>query len=290
MRSGYLYVLVHPSDPDLYKIGVTILDPMVRLAQHNRDLDRAAGRVVQATGQPWVLKTCLQVPDPYWAEKAFWAATTLADVPLVGGVEVQRLEWASVERGLTAVRQAGVRPHVESHEDHVYAYTEWMRRRLVGRGLTLLGVVRSKLGKADFECAAGHRWRTKPEEVAGGDGCPVCGIGKGDATLIERAAGGGVISLLIHPGHPGVVRIERTQESLRAAASSEHWGEWQLHRYRRVDDVELAESLLWVLLGRSKPTEPAPVTVSLETAEAAMRALIFELSHEIALRYKMRSH
>lgn len=24
MKSGYLYVLVHPSDPDLYKIGVTI--------------------------------------------------------------------------------------------------------------------------------------------------------------------------------------------------------------------------------------------------------------------------
>lgn len=24
-KSGYLYVLVHPSDPDLYKVGVTVL-------------------------------------------------------------------------------------------------------------------------------------------------------------------------------------------------------------------------------------------------------------------------
>ena len=39
MKSGYLYVLVHPSDPDLYKIGVTILRPEKRLAQHNSQLD-----------------------------------------------------------------------------------------------------------------------------------------------------------------------------------------------------------------------------------------------------------
>ena len=34
-RAGYLYVLAHPSDPDLYKIGVTVLRPEKRLAQHN---------------------------------------------------------------------------------------------------------------------------------------------------------------------------------------------------------------------------------------------------------------
>lgn len=31
MKSGHLYVLVHPSDPDLYKVGVTILEPEKRL-------------------------------------------------------------------------------------------------------------------------------------------------------------------------------------------------------------------------------------------------------------------
>jgi T5orf172 domain len=39
MKSGYLYVLVHPSDPDLYKIGVTILHPEKRLAQHNYNFE-----------------------------------------------------------------------------------------------------------------------------------------------------------------------------------------------------------------------------------------------------------
>jgi len=31
-RAGYLYVLVHPSDPRLSKVGVTVLDPKKRLA------------------------------------------------------------------------------------------------------------------------------------------------------------------------------------------------------------------------------------------------------------------
>jgi len=35
MNSGYLYVLVHPSDPGLYKIGVTTHHPEKRLAEHN---------------------------------------------------------------------------------------------------------------------------------------------------------------------------------------------------------------------------------------------------------------
>jgi hypothetical protein len=51
MKPGYLYVLVHPSDPDLYKIGVTILHPEERLAQHNLQYDEYAGRIVKETGQ-----------------------------------------------------------------------------------------------------------------------------------------------------------------------------------------------------------------------------------------------
>src|SRR6266446_3633015 len=63
MKSGYLYVLVHPSDPDLYKIGVTILHPEKRLAQHNRQHEEYAGQIVKVTGQKWELKTYLAVPD-----------------------------------------------------------------------------------------------------------------------------------------------------------------------------------------------------------------------------------
>jgi hypothetical protein len=81
MKSGYLYVLVHPSHPELYKIGVTVLRPEKRLAQHNSQLDKYAGQVVKETRQKWEIKTYVAVPDPYYAEKAFWAATPLSLVP-----------------------------------------------------------------------------------------------------------------------------------------------------------------------------------------------------------------
>ena len=72
MKPAHIYVLTHSSNPNLYKVGVTIRDPKVRLAQHNSDFTKAAGRVVQETGQEWVLKEFHPVDDPYWAEKAFW--------------------------------------------------------------------------------------------------------------------------------------------------------------------------------------------------------------------------
>lgn len=86
-RPGYLYVLTHPSDPNLYKIGVTVLRPEERMAQHNSQLEKAAGRMVEQAGQKWELKTFIKVPDPYWAETVFWGATGLADLP--GGITIE---------------------------------------------------------------------------------------------------------------------------------------------------------------------------------------------------------
>jgi T5orf172 domain-containing protein len=88
-KAGYLYVLVHPSDPDLYKIGVTLLRPEKRLAQHNSQLDKHAGRIVKETGQKWELKTYIAVPDQYWAERAFWGATPFPDFPFRRGEELK---------------------------------------------------------------------------------------------------------------------------------------------------------------------------------------------------------
>ena len=52
MKSGFIYVLVHPSDPDLYKIGITTRKPEQRLAQHTwgkkgnlRSFERSAVRI-----------------------------------------------------------------------------------------------------------------------------------------------------------------------------------------------------------------------------------------------------
>src|SRR5512138_2623790 len=99
-KPGYLYVLTHPSDPDLYKIGVTILHPEERLAQHNCNHQEYAGRIVKETGQKWSLKTFIPVADPYWAESALWGATSLSVMPYRGGIEVEKMEWPLVLAGL----------------------------------------------------------------------------------------------------------------------------------------------------------------------------------------------
>src|SRR5262245_55139439 len=110
MKSGYLYVLVHPSDPHLYKIGVTIKAPEQRLAEHNTVYTELTGRIAKETGQKWEIKTYIAVADPYWAEAAFWGATPLADVPFRAGIEVAKMEWEWVQAGLNAAEKAGVRP------------------------------------------------------------------------------------------------------------------------------------------------------------------------------------
>lgn len=288
MSSGYLYVLVHPSNPNLYKIGVTILAPKERLAQHNRSFEKAAGKVVKETGQNWELKTYIPVPDPYEAERVFWRATPLADIPFLGNVEVQNMEWPWVEQGLAAARKAGVRPAPERLPDWVYGYTEWMQRRLTNRGISLIGMVKSKTGKANFQCVAGHTWRTRPDFVAGGAGCPMCGIGQRDPEEIERVAGGGYLCLLVHPAKPGVIRIELTSEPNSAWTQLDGWRDWDVHRHRHVDDMELAESIIWGLLGTTRPDVPGPIAVELKVAEQAMRALVYEMSSEIALRYRAK--
>src|SRR5213083_3496942 len=109
-KAGYLYVLVHPSDPDLYKIGVTVLRPEKRLAQHNSQFDKAAGRIVKETGQKWELKTVIAVPDTYWAESAFWGETPFPLFYPYDGVEVERMDWPMVQKGLDAAAKAGIRP------------------------------------------------------------------------------------------------------------------------------------------------------------------------------------
>src|SRR5256885_16790579 len=108
-RAGYLYVLVHQSDPDLYKIGVTILHPEKRLAQHNRQDEKYAGRIVKETGQKWELKTYIAVPDPYWAERAFWGATQVSVMPFRRGIEVEKIAWKEVQAGLEGGKKTGVR-------------------------------------------------------------------------------------------------------------------------------------------------------------------------------------
>jgi hypothetical protein len=174
MTSGYLYVLVHPSDPNLYKIGVTVLRPEERLAQHNRQHEEYAGRIVKETGQEWELKTYIPVADPYWAEAAFWGATHLSVMPGGITVEVQKMEWNWVQAGLEAAKRAGVRPPPPPRRYGPVRNREWMIQLLEGSGIALVGPYRGLVTGVDFQCEKGHVFKESPGVVAYRMSCPCC--------------------------------------------------------------------------------------------------------------------
>lgn len=289
MKSGYIYVLVHPSDPRLYKIGITTRKPEHRLTEHNSSHEEYTGQIVRETGQKWELKESHAVSDPYWAESVFWGATPFADIPYRYGVEIERMDWDQVQKGLNAAKRAGVRPGPGPVPDHVYAYTASIRKRLVGRGISLLGYVRSiTSGKANFRCSNGHEWRAKANLVGEGQGCPECGIGERDPEEIRKSINAGVICLLRHPDKPGLVNIRLGYGAPEKIFGERRWGGWEAHRYRNVEEVALAESLIWDLLGKPLPHEREPIKMDLGEAEEAFRKLIYAMRKEIAFAEKAR--
>jgi hypothetical protein len=284
-KSGFLYVLVHPSDPTLHKIGQTTRHPLERLIEHNTNYAEHAGRIVRETGQKWELKTYFAVPDPIWAESVFWGATGLKEIPARGGIEVEQMEWNLVQAGLTAAEKAGVRPPPNPLPDYVYVYTAWMKKRLEGRGITIVGHVKSKRsGRNNFRCDNGHEWRSTPKSVADGEGCPMCGTGQMTAEQTSQAEQSGVLCLLIHPKQPGLVKIGLTQKTLEQCFSENVWGEWEVHRYRNVEEPALAETLIWELLGHPLPNDRAPISIDLRIAEQAFREIHYRLQSKIAYR------
>ncbi|QWE21447.1 GIY-YIG nuclease family protein [Polynucleobacter sp. AP-Kolm-20A-A1] len=225
MKSGYIYVLVHPSNPNLYKIGVTTRTPKVRLAQHNSDFTKAAGRIVQETGQEWELKEYHPVIDPYWAEKVFWSHIPQSAIPYRGGIEVEIMSWQEVFAGLAAAKGAGLRPQSAATPVYEVAYNVSVRKYLEGRGITLLGQVKSIVsGRNDFECINGHQWRTRPKLVMDGEGCPECGIGSRTLDEMMKITNAGVICLLINPGRPGFISVGAKCGTLERISKEYPWG------------------------------------------------------------------
>ena len=112
-RDGFLYVLRHPSlsftdwglseGEYLYKIGVTTRTVEIRLKQHNTDFTKAAGKIVQETGQVWELQQIVAVEDVYEAESLFWGNSKYADVPFLGGTELAPMKPDEIKKALSAV-------------------------------------------------------------------------------------------------------------------------------------------------------------------------------------------
>lgn len=176
MKSGYLYVLVHPSDSNLVKIGQTTLKPEERLAQHNRDYKEYTGQIVKETGQKWELKEYIAVPDPVHAETAFWEAMPLVPgLHRPNGTEVMRLPWEWVRMGLSVAKKAGKRPPPKPRTRPV-RNREWMIKQLEGTGITMIGHYRGLITGVEFQCAKGHVFKESAGVVAYGKSCPLCAL------------------------------------------------------------------------------------------------------------------
>ena len=179
MKPGYVYVLVHPSDEFLVKIGQTTLNPEKRLAQHNTNYRELAGRIVKETGQKWELKEYIAVPDPVWAETVLWEY-----VHRFGKEEVSRMEWKLVQECLDIAKKAGVRPPPKPRSAPV-RNREWMIKQLEGTGITMIGSYRGLVTGVEFQCAKGHVFKQSAGVVAYGKSCPLCGMGKKENENIE---------------------------------------------------------------------------------------------------------
>lgn len=183
VEKGYIYVLTHPSDPTLVKVGKTVLDPQQRLKQHNTQLDKAAGRIVKETGELWVLNEYFEVEDAYFAESVFWQRPPLTEIVFKGKEEVLRLQegfldWNWVEDGLEAARKAGVRKDIslppKGQVIGSILTPKQIYDSLSGSGLkSVRAEVGSKL-KLCYECEQGHLFFVPPKLSINLSECPLC--------------------------------------------------------------------------------------------------------------------
>ncbi len=112
-KNGFLYVLRHPSlsfadwglseGEYLYKIGVTTRTVEIRLKQHNTDFTKAAGKIVEETGQVWEVQQIVAVEDVYVAESLFWRHSKYADIPFLGGVEIVPMTVSDMKSAINAL-------------------------------------------------------------------------------------------------------------------------------------------------------------------------------------------
>lgn len=288
---GYLYVLAHPSDPQLVKVGRTVQKPEARLAQHNSDFSKIAGQIVLDTGQEWISIEVLEVPDPVRAEAAFWQAASWHPFRGRPKVEVVCMSDEALQAGLDAARKAGVRPKPKPQLDYVYAYNAWMKKRLVGRGIVLVGHVRSKFGRANFRCSNGHEWRTVPNEVAEGKGCPHCGQGERTREEIkEMLLDVGYLCLMANPTKPGCIRIAKVRGEFEDLNNMDSiYDGWDIERYRSVEDLDLAETLILGQLGSPTTDDEGLIEMDLDRADRAFKDLHYSMVRQIALAEKRMS-
>ena len=181
--AGYLYLLSHPSDKNLFKVGVTRRKALIRLAEHNTQLEKAAGKVVKETGKLWELKEVIKVEDIYLAEHKFWKRSPLTELPYSFGNElVQGMPYQWIEEGLEEAKKAGRRsnPNIPPiPKTTPLRGSVWIKAQLEGTGIEPLKSCGNGTMKAWFSCKKGHVFKIGGFLLVGGyklirtPSCPV---------------------------------------------------------------------------------------------------------------------
>ena len=194
VKAGYIYVLTHPSDLNLIKVGMTTRSPQVRLKEHNTQLDKAVGKVVEATGQEWILKEFFAVEDTYNAESAFFQRSPLTEIPYALGNELLKLDekyitWDWVNEGLEAAKSVGIRSdssQAPNPKPTPKKGAQWIAAQLDGSGLRPIKGCGNGITKVAFECPKGHIFKISGRSLVRFPFCPVCEPEQFDAYTLRR--------------------------------------------------------------------------------------------------------
>ena len=161
---------------------MTTRSPNVRLREHNTQFDKVVGKVVEATGQEWILKEFCAVEDTYNAESAFFHRSPLTELPYHLSNELVTLgdgemNWDWVHEGLEIAKAVGIRkdtsqPPIPNPIPKRGA--KWIEAALRDSDLMPLKGYGNGITKVSFKCSQSHIFRIAGCNIVRFPFCPVC--------------------------------------------------------------------------------------------------------------------
>jgi hypothetical protein len=185
LEKGFLYLLSHPSDLNLFKIGMTTREPIERLKEHNSRFDQATGKVVKETGKLWNLEKFIEVEDVYSAEYVFWHRPPYprsTEIPRTRSnelIDVSALGIKWVKDGFEAVSKSAER-FPKRPKPIPKRGSAWVESQLKGTGIQPLKTCGNGTTRVWFSCEKGHLFKIGGYILVGGYGlsrvvsCPAC--------------------------------------------------------------------------------------------------------------------
>jgi hypothetical protein len=164
------------------------------LKEHNTQFDKAAGKIVEATGQEWILKEFFSVEDTYNAESAFFHRSPLTEIPYAFSNELLKLDdkymnWDWVNEGLELAKAVGLRRDASQApipKPIPKKGAKWLASQLKDSGLSPMKGYGNGITKVAFECPQGHVFKIDGRSLVRFPYCPVCEPEQYDAYTLRR--------------------------------------------------------------------------------------------------------